>query len=58
MISVEHYYEIAFKNGEFASWAVWAEVGVKPKSNNGDMSAFIVRKITIARYKILSEFEL
>lgn len=40
MISKEHYTEIAEKYGEFASWAVWAEQGEKPKSNIGDMSVF------------------
>lgn len=40
MISKEHYLEIANKSGEFASWAVWAEEGLKPKSNIGDMSVF------------------
>lgn len=40
MISREHYNEIAYKYGEFASWAVWAEAGEKPKSNIGDMSVF------------------
>jgi len=40
MINQEHYHEIANKYGEFASWAVWAEEGSKPKSNIGDMSIF------------------
>jgi hypothetical protein len=40
MISKEHLSEIASKYGEFASWAVWAEQGEKPKSNIGDMSVF------------------
>jgi hypothetical protein len=40
MISKEHYLEITNKFGEFASWAVWADEGSKPKSNIGDMSIF------------------
>lgn len=40
MISREHYNEITDKYGDFASWAVWAEAGEKPKSNIGDMSVF------------------
>src|ERR1017187_1622513 len=40
MISREHYNQIAEKYGEFASWAVWAEVDEKPKSNIGDISVF------------------
>jgi hypothetical protein len=40
MISREHYNKIADKYGEFASWAVWAEAGEKPKSSIGDMSVF------------------
>ena len=40
MISKEHYFDILNKYGEFASWAVWKEEGIKPKSNIGDMSIF------------------
>ena len=40
MITKEHYLEIAKKNGEFSSWAIWAEQGIKPKSNIGDISVF------------------
>ncbi len=40
MITKEHYIEIADKYGTFASWAVWAEQGSKPKSNIGDISIF------------------
>lgn len=40
MITKEHYLEITNKFGEFASWAVWADEGLKPKSNIGDMSIF------------------
>ena len=40
MITKEDFIEIADKYGEFASWAVWANQGIKPKSNIGDMSIF------------------
>lgn len=40
MITKELYQEIAEKYGEFASWAVWANEGAKPKSNIGDLSIF------------------
>ena len=36
----KHYLEIANKYGDYASWAVWAEVGLKPKSNVGDLTIF------------------
>ena len=37
---IEQYNEVAEKYGEFASWAIWAEAGEKPKLNIGDMSVF------------------
>lgn len=37
MIEKEHYLEIAKKYGDFASWAIWADEGEKPKSNIGDI---------------------
>jgi len=40
MIEKEHYIEIANKYGEFASWAIWAEVENKPKSNIGITKIF------------------
>ncbi len=40
MITKEHFLEIAKKNGEFSSWAVWANEDKKPKSNIGDLSIF------------------
>ncbi|CAB5033289.1 MAG: hypothetical protein F2923_00295 [Actinobacteria bacterium] len=40
MISQNHYELIRKKHGEYASWAVWAEVSDKPKSNMGDMAIF------------------
>lgn len=44
MITKEHYKEIADKYGEFASWAVWVNEDVKPKSSTGDMSVFDLEK--------------
>lgn len=40
MISKEHYLLIKQKYGECASWAVWANEGLKPKSNIGDLDIF------------------
>lgn len=40
----EHYFEIAKKYGEFASWAIWVDEDTKPKSNIGDMSIFDLEK--------------
>lgn len=44
MITSKHYIEIENKYGEFASWAVWANEGLKPKSNIGDMDVFDFKK--------------
>ena len=44
MITNDHYTEIQDKYGEFASWAVWANEDIKPKSNIGDMSIFDLDK--------------
>lgn len=44
MIGKEHYLKIAEKYGEFASWAVWVNEDIKPKSNIGDMSIFDLEK--------------
>ncbi|PIS30389.1 MAG: hypothetical protein COT43_01915 [Candidatus Marinimicrobia bacterium CG08_land_8_20_14_0_20_45_22] len=44
MITKEHFIGIADKYGEFASWAVWENEDVKPKSNIGDMSIFDLDK--------------
>lgn len=44
MITKEHYLEIADKYGEFASWAIWVNEDLKPKSNIGDMSIFDLEK--------------
>jgi hypothetical protein len=40
----EHFINISNKYGEFASWAVWANEDLKPKSNIGDMSIFDLEK--------------
>lgn len=47
MIAKEHYQEIENNYGEFASWAVWADESLKPKSNIGDMSIFDLNKTLI-----------
>jgi len=36
----KHYLEIVNKYGDFASWAIWQDVGLKPKSNVGDLTIF------------------
>ncbi len=38
MISRETFNHIKEKHGPYASWAVWAEPGAKPKSNMGDLT--------------------
>ena len=38
MIDLSKFNEIKNKYGKFASWAVWANEGLTPKSNVGDMS--------------------
>ena len=38
MISQEKYNEIKSKFGHYASWGLWAEKGLKPKDNVGDIS--------------------
>jgi len=40
MITEKLFKEIESKFGEFASWAVWVNEDIKPKSNIGDMSIF------------------
>ncbi|MBP7700531.1 hypothetical protein KA111_00555 [Candidatus Woesebacteria bacterium] len=40
MIDKELYLKISKSYGEFASWAIWAKVGVKPKSNIGNTTIF------------------
>jgi len=40
-------FEFIKKNyGQYASWAIWAEAGVKPKDNVGDLSVFDIKKNT------------
>ncbi|WP_432415740.1 hypothetical protein ACRHM7_07350 [Chromohalobacter israelensis] len=38
MIDIEKFFEIRERFGHFASWAVWADEGVKPKDNIDDLS--------------------
>jgi hypothetical protein len=40
MIDTKQFESIKRKHGGYASWAVWADAGEKPKSNIGDMSIF------------------
>jgi hypothetical protein len=40
MVDKHLYQEIANKHGYYASWAVWADEGSKPKSNVGDLTIF------------------
>jgi len=40
MIGLNLFNSIKRKHGSYASWAVWAPVGEKPKSNMADMSVF------------------
>lgn len=44
MLSKEHFQYLSEKYAEFASWAVWADEGEKPKSNIGEMSIFDLSK--------------
>ena len=44
MITKEQYNFIAKKNGEYASWAIWANEEITPKSNIGDLSIFDLDK--------------
>jgi hypothetical protein len=39
-MDLRHFESIKEKHGTYASWAVWADAGEKPKSNMGDMSIF------------------
>jgi hypothetical protein len=40
MISIELFEKIKIKYGDVASWAVWDDAGIKPKSNMGNMNIF------------------
>ena len=44
MISIEIFETIKQKYGDVASWAVWEEVGEKPKSNMGHLNIFDFQK--------------
>jgi len=44
MISLETFESIKKKYGGVASWAVWEDVGEKPKSNMGHLNIFDLRK--------------
>ena len=44
MISTEIFETIKQKYGDVASWAVWEEAGVKPKSNMGHLNIFNLQK--------------
>ena len=38
MIDKNKFERIKYEHGEYASWAIWADQGEKPKSNIGDLS--------------------
>ena len=44
MISIEIFETIKQKYGDVASWAVWEDVGAKPKSNMGHLNIFDLQK--------------
>jgi hypothetical protein len=44
MISRDKFEFIKKKYGHYASWAVWADEGLKPKDNIGDLSIFDIEK--------------
>jgi len=44
MIDKKQFETIREKHGGYASWAVWADVAGKPKSNIGDMRIFDIEK--------------
>ena len=45
---------IAKKYGHYASWALWADEGEKPKDNIGDLSIFDIEKNKDLLKQILS----
>jgi hypothetical protein len=45
MISRSVFNHVLEKNANFASWAVWAKAGLRPKSNMGDLSCFSPERI-------------
>ncbi len=44
MIDKNVYLNIKEKYGHYASWAIQAEQGARPKSNVGDLSIFNIKK--------------
>ena len=40
MIEIERYNKLKEKYGHVASWTIWKEPGLTPKSNTDDMSIF------------------
>jgi len=46
MFDKRHFELIAQKHGHYASWAVWADEGKKPKENIGDLSIFDIETNT------------
>jgi hypothetical protein len=44
MISIELFEKIKKKYGDVASWAIWDDAGIKPKSNMGNMDVFDLQK--------------
>ncbi len=44
MINQSKFEFLKEKYGHYASWAIWAEEGEKPKDNTGDLSIFDIRK--------------
>lgn len=44
MIDLAHFELMKSKYGHYASWAIWAEEGSKPKNNVGDLSIFDIEK--------------
>jgi hypothetical protein len=43
MVERDFYLNIAKRYGHCASWAIWANEGVKPKSNIGDLTIFDIK---------------
>jgi hypothetical protein len=39
-LSEKQFLEIKSKYGHSSSWAIWADAGLKPKSNVGDLTVF------------------
>jgi len=42
MVDQKRFELIAEKYGYYASWAIWADGGERPKDNMGDLSVFAV----------------